>query len=180
MSMHSPDDIQYAMETTRVLVEPDRRIDTFGDTRFEFQLLSGLMDNVEQIRIRTGMVEAVRPRIVRPDSYSEIELEGFGDKARERLDALVGKMREQGQDLAFLNYGFRFKRGDVSEEIVHESMDEVRARILEEARQQGNPARAVIEGVDDAWEISIFKFTFEMILRSWEINRFDFQRRGLL
>src|SRR6187402_3313764 len=42
--MHSPDNIQYALETTRVLLEPDRRIDTFGDTRFEFQLLSELMD----------------------------------------------------------------------------------------------------------------------------------------
>lgn len=178
--MHSPDDIQYAMETTRILMEPDHRIETFGDTSFEFQLLSGLMDDTGKIRIRTGMVEAVRPRIVRPDAYSEIELEGFGDQARQRLDALIEKMRAEGQDLAFLNYGFRFKRGDVSEEIIHEPMAEVRERVLAEARRLGNPARAVIEGVDDAWEVSIFKFTFEMILRSWEINRFDFQRRGLL
>ena len=36
--MYSPDDVQYALETTRVLYEPDRRIDTFGSTRFEFEL----------------------------------------------------------------------------------------------------------------------------------------------
>ena len=41
---HSPDDIQYALETTEVLHEPDRRIDTFGDTRFEFRMISELMD----------------------------------------------------------------------------------------------------------------------------------------
>ena len=53
-------------------------------------------------------------------------------------------------------------------------------RVLDEARHAGNPAQAVIEGVDDAWEVSILKFSFEMIQRSWAINRFDFQRRGLL
>ena len=178
--MHSPDDIQYAMESTRVLMEPDRRIHTFGETRFEFQLLSELMDSTGKIRIRTGEVEALKPQIVRPEGYSEVELEGFDDKARERFDALVAKMRSQGQDLAFLNYGFRFKRGQVTEEIVHDSMAAVRDRVMEDARVKGNPARAIIEGVDDAWEVSIFKFSFEMIVRSWAINRFDFQRRGLL
>ena len=178
--MHSPDNIQYAMEATRVLMEPDRRIDTFGETRFEFQLLSELMDSTGKIRIRTGEVEALKPQIVRPNGYSEIELEGFDDKARERFDALVEKLRAQGQDMAFLNYGFRFKRGQVTEEIVHDTMEVVRDRVMEDARIRGNPARAIIEGVDDAWEVSIFKFSFEMIVRSWAINRFDFQRRGLL
>lgn len=178
--MHSPDNIQYAMESTRVLMEPDRRIDTFGETRFEFQLLSELMDSAGKIRIRSGEVEALKPRIVRPQGFSEIELEGFGDKARERFDAMIEKMREQGQDLAFLNYGFRFKSGQVSEEIVHDSLEVVRDRVMEDARLAGNPARAIIEGVDDAWEVSIFKFSFEMIVRSWAINRFDFKRRGLL
>ena len=178
--MHSPDNIQYALETTRVLLEPDRRIDTFGDTRFEFLLLSELMDRSGEIRVRSGEMEAMRPRILRPDAMQGIELEGFGDKARERLDSLIEKMQEQGRDLAFLRYGFRFRSGQVTEEIVHDSMDVVRDRVLEESRRLGNPARAVIEGVDDAWEVSVFKFAFEMIRQSWAINRFDFHRRGLL
>lgn len=178
--MHSPDDVQYAMETTRVLREPDRRIDTFGDTNFEFLLLSELMDQTGEIRIRTGAVEAVRPRLVKPDGLADIELEGFGAEARERFDRLVAHLRDQGQELAFLNYGFRFRRGDVREELVHDSMDAVRDRVMEEARQRGNPAQVIIEGVDDTWEVSIFKFTLEMIHQSMPINRFDFQRRGLL
>ena len=178
--MHSPDNIQYALETTRVLLEPDRRIDTFGDTRFEFLLLSELMDRTGEIRVRTGEMEALRPRILRPDSLQEIELEGFGDKAREQMDALIEKMQAQGKDLAFLRYGFRFRSGQVQEEIVHDSMEVVRDRVLEDARRLGNPARAVIEGVDDAWEVSVFKFAFELIRQSWAINRFDFHRRGLL
>ncbi|MCW1887809.1 hypothetical protein OKA04_23930 [Luteolibacter flavescens] len=178
--MHSPDNIQYALETTRVLLEPDRRIDTFGDTRFEFLLLSELMDRTGEVRLRTGEVEAMRPRILRPESMAEIELEGFGDKARERMDALIEKLKAEGKDLAFLRYGFRFRSGKVNEEIVHDTMDAVRDRVLEDARRIGNPAQAIIEGVDDAWEVSIFKFAFEMIRQSLPINRFDLHRRGLI
>lgn len=178
--MHSPDNIQYALEMTKVLREPDRRIDTFGETRFEFQLISELMDRAGEVRVRTGEVEAMRPRILRPEPYREIELEGFDDNARARLDAMVEKYRAEGKNLAFLQYGFQFKRGQVHEEIIHDSMDAVRERVLEDIRRTGNPARAVIEGVDDAWEVSILKFSFEMILRSHEINAFDFKRRGML
>jgi hypothetical protein len=178
--MHSPDNIQYALETTRVLHEPDRRIDTFGETRFEFQLISELMDRTGEIRIRTGEVEAMRPRILRPTAYNEVQLEGFDDSARARFDQLVAKLRSEGKDLAFLQYGFQFKRGQVHEEIIHDTLDAVRERVLEDIRRSGNPSRAIIEGVDDAWEISILKFSFEMILRSHEINAFDFKRRGLM
>ncbi len=178
--MHSPDDIHYALETTQVLREPDWRIDTFGETRFEFQLISELMDRAGQVRIRTGEVEAQRPRVMRPEAYREIELEGFDANARARFDQMVEKFRSEGRNLAFLQYGFLFRRGEVTEEIIHENIDVVRERVLEDIRRTGNPSRAVIEGVDDAWEISILKFSFEMILRSHEINTFDFRRRGLI
>ncbi|MBK1883921.1 hypothetical protein JIN85_15995 [Luteolibacter pohnpeiensis] len=178
--MHSPDDIQYALEMTKVLREPDRRIQTFGETRFEFQLISELMDRTGEVRIRTGEVEAMKPRILRPEPYREIELDGFDESARDRLEKLVDKLRAEGKNLAFLQYGFQFRRGQVSEEIVHDSIDAVRERVLEDIRRTGNPSLAVIEGVDDAWEVSILKFSFEMILRSHDINAFDFKRRGLL
>lgn len=178
--MPSQDDIQYAMETTRVLHEPDHRIQTFGETRFEFQLLSEPMDQVGKVRIRTGEVEAMKPRILRPEPYRDIELEGFDDDARARFDALVNKLREQGRDLAFLQYGFRFKRGTVSEELIEDPIEAVREKVLNDIRKTGNPSRAIIEGVDDTWEISLMKFSFEMILKSHEINAFDLKRKGLI
>lgn len=178
--MHSQDDIHYALETTRVLREPDRRIDTFGETRFEFQLISELMDRVGEVRIRTGEVEAQRPRIIRPEAYNEIQLEGFDASARSKFDRMLEKFRAEGRDLAFLQYGFQFRRGEVHEEIIHDNIDAVRERVLGDIRRSGNPSRAVIEGVDDAWEICILKFSFEMIMRSHEINTFDFKRRGMI
>ena len=178
--MHSQDNIHYALETTRVLREPDHRIQTFGETRFEFQLISELMDRVGEVRIRTGHVEAQRPRILRPEAFREVEFEGFNDSARARFEKMIEQFRAEGKDLACLQYGFQIRRGDVNEDIVHDSMDAVRERVLEDIRRSGNPSLAVIEGVDDAWEVCILKFSFEMILRSHEINAFDFKRRGMI
>lgn len=178
--MHSQDDIQYALATTRVLHEPDRRIDTFGETRFEFQLLSELMDDAGRVRIRSGEMDAHRPLIMRPEAYRDVELDGFDAETRARFDRMLEKFRAEGRDLAFMQYGFRFRRGRVREEIVHEPIEQVRERVLEDLRISGNPALAIIEGVDDAWEISILKFSMEMIMRSHQINTFDFKRRGLL
>jgi hypothetical protein len=56
----------------------------------------------------------------------------------------------------------------------------VRDRIVRDIESSGNPSRAVIVGVDDTWEISLIKFTMEMIGSSLEMNAFDFKRRGLL
>ena len=178
--MFRPDDIQYAWETTRVLREPDRRIETFGETRFEFQLLSEPMDEVGRVRLRSGELEAVRPRLIKPESFREIELEGFDERARVRLQAVIERLRAAGRNLAFLQYGFQIRRGRVAEELLHEPLGDVRDRVLERVRVSGNPSLAVIEGPDDAWEVSLFQFAFEMILRSQEINTFDFKRRGLL
>ena len=177
VSMATPDDVQYALEATQVLYEPARRIDTFGDTRFEFLLLSELMDTVGQVRIRTGEVEANRPQIIRPDAYeSAMEFEGFGDEAKRLYDW----MEQQGISPTFMQYGFKFKRGAVREELIHDSIEDVRARVVEEARLRGNPMQAVIEGVDDTWEISVLRFVMEMTAKSKEINLFDFKRRGML
>lgn len=178
--MQSEDDIQYALEMTKVIHEPDRRIDTFGETRFEFQLISELMDQVGVVKIRTGEVEAHPPRIIRPDAYREIAFEGFESAARERFERMIEKFRKQGHNLAFLHYGFSFKRSKVHEEVVHESIETVKEQVLAEQRRTGNPNRAIIEGVDDSWEIGVLKFTFEMILKSREINAFDFKRKDMI
>ena len=73
-----------------------------------------------------------------------------------------------------------FKRGNVTEELLHDSIDAVRERVLTDVRSTGDPMLAVMEGVDDAWEVSLLKFAIDMIGKSSDINTFDFKRRGLL
>lgn len=175
MSTLSPDDIAYAMEHTRVLHEPDRLIDTFGSTSFRFHLLTEPMDSVGTVRVREGWMEAERPRILKPDGYDDLLFEGFGEQAA----AFADWFRHHG-NLAFFQYGFSFAKRSLSEELVHSPVEEVRDRILGEIRSNGDPLRALIYGVDDSWEVSLIKFTMELIARSLRINVFDLKRRGLL
>ena len=169
--------IAYAMQETRLLYVPDRRIDSFGDSRFRFALVSELMDSVGCCRMRTGWVEAHRPLILRPPDLREIEMEGFSPE----VAGFFRWMQERGARLQpLINYGFQFARSSVEEELVHEGVREVEDRVVQEARSSGDPFRAVIHGVDDDWELSLLRFMVEMIQKSHEINIFDFKRRGLL
>lgn len=79
-----------------------------------------------------------------------------------------------------MEYGFRFGRSDVHEELVHEPVREVEEKLVQDALSSGDSFRAVVAGVDDAWEVSLLSFMLEMIQQSHEINLFDFRRRGLI
>lgn len=175
MSELSFDDISYAMETTVVAHEPDRLIDTFGTTNFEFQLLTEPMDEVGKVRVREGRMEAERPKILRPEGYDDLMFEGFGEQAE-----VFSEWFRQNGNMNFFKYGFNFAKRNFTESVVHESVEAVRDRILDDIRISGNPSRALILGVDDTWEISLLRFTIEMVGRSVNVNAFDFKRRGML
>lgn len=170
-------DTRYALQNTHVLYVPDRRIDTFGDTRFNFRLLAAPMDAVGHCRVRSGWVEARKPRILRPADMRGIETEGF---SRDMTRFFEWMMHHGAKLQALLKYGFQFSRSNTSEEYLHEDIREVSDRVVKEALHSGDTYRAVIRGVDDAWEVSLMYFMLEMIQQSHEINIFDFKRRGLL
>lgn len=168
---------EYAIKHTRVLYAPYRRIESFGETRFNFRLVSEPMDAVGHCRVRSGWVEAGRPRILKPRGMNGIETEGFSAEAAR----LFEWMQERGMPLqALVQYGFQFSRSEVQEEYLHEDMREVADRVVREAESAADPLRTVIEGVDDAWEVSLLCFAIQMIQQSHEINLFDFKRHGLI
>jgi len=170
------DDFQYAVENTRVLLAPDRRIATFGSTQFRFHLVTELLDRVNVIRVRDGRIEAEQPRIVSPAQYSKILLEGFGEEARRYADFLESR----SEKLAFLKYGFQFRKMDMVEEIVHGTLEEVTGRVRAGIKPADEQLTAIIEGVDDAWEVCLMKFTVDLVQQSTGGNLNDFRRKGLL
>jgi hypothetical protein len=174
--MWSEDDFQYAVENTRVIVAPEQQIATFGTTSFRFYLISELMDRADEVRVRDGRIHAERPQIVTPDHYARLLLEGFGEKAQQYVDAL----RERMRSISVLRYGFQFRKTDVIEDRVRGSIDAVIARTRTKVENANDPLSAVIQGVDDAWEVCLLKFTIDMIERSSGGNLGDFRRRGLL
>ena len=174
--MWSEDDFQYAAENTQVILAPEHQIATFGVTSFRFYLISELMDQVNEVRVRDGRIHAERPQIVTPEHYTRLLLEGFGDKAQRYVEQL----RERLRHVAVLRYGFQFRKTDVSENTFRESLVSVVERTKTRVQNSGEPLSAVIQGVDDAWEVCLLKFTIDLIERSSGGNIGDLRRRGLL
>ena len=174
--MITKDDFDYAIENTRVIVAPERQIATFGSTSFDFYLISELMDRVDQVRVRNGKIHAERPQILTPEHYCRLLLEGFGEKAERYIDQL----REHARNMAVLRYGFQFRKTDLSEQTLRDSLDSVINRTRRKVESKNESLSAVIHGVDDAWEVCLLKFTIDLIERSSGGNAHDFRRRGLI
>jgi hypothetical protein len=170
------DNFQYAIENTRVILAPDQQIATFGSTSFRFYLISELMDQVNEIRVRDGRIHAERPQILTPEHYCRLLLEGFGEKAAKYAELL----RDRSRDIAVLRYGFQFRRTDVVESRVRDTIDAVIERTRHQVERSEEPLSAVIQGVDDAWEVCLLKFTIDLIERSSGGNLGDFPKRGLV
>jgi hypothetical protein len=170
------DDFDYAIENTQVILAPERQIATFGSTSFNFYLISELMDRVDQVRVRNGKIHADRPQILTPEHYCRLLLEGFGEKAQRYVDQL----REHARNVAVLRYGFQFRKTDVTEQTLRDSIDAVINRTKRRVESENEPLSAVIQGVDDAWEVCLLKFTIDLIERSSGGNLGDFRKRGLL
>jgi hypothetical protein len=174
--MLNEDAIQYAIENTQVIVAPERRIATFGDTSFRFYLVTELMDSVGQIRVRDGRLHAERPQIITPGQIQRMLLEGFG----ERGEAFAEWLQEHAPQIAALKYGFRFRKTDVSDNVLHGSLEEVIGRLREEVGRSDDPLSTIIHGVDEGWEICLLKFASDLIQDSAGGNFGDFKKRGLL
>jgi hypothetical protein len=174
--MLNEDSFHFAIENTRVVRAPAQRIQTFGNTSFRFFLVTELMDSVNKVRVRDGRLHAERPQIITPGYFARQALEGFGEKAEEFL----GWLQENARDLAIMKYGFQFKKTDISEETVHCPVEDVVGRLNEEVVRRGDPMSAIIQGVDEGWEVCLLKFAADMIQESAPDNFGDMKKRGLL
>ncbi len=173
--MVSLDDFQYAMENTVVVRPPQQSIQTFGTTIFRFFLVTEFMDRANAIRVREGYIHAERPQILTPENMSKIMLEGFGERAEEFAEAL----RQNPGIGNFLKYGIQVQKRDVAESTASESMETVIGTI--DARiASSDETSAIIQGVDDAWEVCLLKFSMDIIQKSIEGNMRDLRGRKFL
>ena len=68
----------------------------------------------------------------------------------------------------------------MTEETLRDSIDSVINRTKRRVENSNEPLSAVIQGVEDAWEVCLLKFTIDMIERSSGGNLGDFRKRGLI
>ena len=174
--MLSPDDFSYALENTRVLLAPTKRLDTFGTSLFNYFLVTEPMDEVNRSRVREGHIHAERPQIITPQNIAGLFLEGFGNEGQRFAEQLSA----QTHRFAFLKYGFRVSKSDIRSYDVHESMENVAGKLKAELELKNEPLTALLTGVDDGWEVCLLKFMVDTIAASAPGNLGDFRERGML
>ncbi len=174
--MWKQSDFDYAIENTRILRVPTRRIATFGDTRFKYQFLSELMDEVDKVRVRSGEIHAQRPSLITPQTLSKLLLEGFGEETA----AFAEWLTNQGPQLTVLKYGFQIRKIAVADRVITAPIEQAIEMVSQEVSAREDSLEALIYGVDDAWEVCLLKFTVDIIQRSASGNLRDFRQDGLI
>ena len=175
MNPPSQSDIWYAINNTRIVLPPSRRLETFGVTDIHYHIISELMDCANKVRIREGRIQARKPQIITPASVQSESLEGFGEEAMRYLEWL----REHMSDLRILQYGFVIRKQEISEEIVTDNIDNVLTRVREAVRQKDDPLAAVVAGVDTPWEVCLLKMMVEVTSSSFPGNVRELERHRM-
>jgi hypothetical protein len=174
--MLTPDDFNYALENTRVVLEPRHRLATFGSSLLNYYLITEDMDAGNLSRVREGQIQADKPQIINPHHFAKLLLEGFGEKANDYAESISA----HASRFAFLKYGFQIRKAEFRTYDVHQALAQVVDNVVQDVTQKDDPFSAVITGIDDGWEVSLLKFTLELIQRSAGDNLQDFRNRGLL
>jgi hypothetical protein len=174
--MSDPDHFDYAMEQARVVIPPEKRLETFGNSFVNYYLVTEDMDQVNLSFVREGTIVAERPQIITPGNLSKFLLEGFGDEAGKYID----EVNEQAHKFAVLKYGFSVKKSDTRFYEVHEPLEQVLEKVKTDVMGRKDPMATVLAGIDAGWEVALLKFMLDMIMASGEGNVRDLRGRGLL
>jgi hypothetical protein len=173
--MLTQDDINYALENTRIVVPPRQRLSTFGTSLLNYHLITEDMDKVNHSRVREGQIHAEKPEILTPAYFSRLMLEGFGEKAQEYAQHISANP----ELFTFLKYGFRLKKTDIRTYDVGLSMAEVTEKIRNEIAAKDDPFAAILNGVDVGWEMALVKFMMDMVSQSAGRNWNELREGGL-
>ena len=156
----------YAVNNTEILQMPTRHLETFGATMVNYHLVSEPMDSVGQTRIREGRMQTAQPQIITPQAYSETLLEGFGEEANKYVEWL----REHEQNMKILQYGYTLKQESFSEHTVTKSKESVIAEIQADLEQRDDHMSALVDGVDDPWDVCLIELFWEIVQESAHTN----------
>ena len=168
--MESDDKIQFAIEHTEIIRRPKQKLATFGTTNVYYYLISELMDRVNVVR--EGRVIAAKPKIVTP-AYL-INLEGFSAEATRFFELLARKFPQES------GIFYSYRNDPLEMNIVSEPTDTVIENINHIIDQQENPLTAIIKGIDEMWDVSLLKFTFDLTRSSLYRNMTEMDSKGLL
>ncbi|MDR2862793.1 MAG: hypothetical protein LBV54_02785 [Puniceicoccales bacterium] len=169
-------DFWFAVNNTEIVMPPKRHLETFGNTIINYYLVSELMDAVGKIRIREGRMQALRPQIITPSSYSTTMLEGFGDQAKQYLEWL----KDNEDSVRILRYGYTLKQEAFSEQVLTDTPEAVLERVKQDVERKSDPFAAIIKGVDDPWDVCLVRLFWAVIQNSAPSNIRELHERHVL
>jgi hypothetical protein len=168
--MEPEERIQKALASTQVVRPPRQNLATFGATTLTYYIVTELSDLVNVVR--DGRVVAEKPRIVTPAYLSN--LEGFSPDARRYIEMML---EHNPQEPALF---YRYKNEPRGMDMVYEPSRQVIDNISNRLENAQEPLAAIIKGVEEAWDVSLLKFTYELTRRSLAGNISEMQARNLL
>ena len=175
MSSNPDFDRWYAAKSARFVLEPSHRLETFGNTLVNYHLVSELDDHPGKIRVREGRLEAHQPLVITP-RFQDVEFEGFGDEAREYFEFL----KRNEEHLRILQYGYHLKSDNFSEQIVTDRLSVVVERVKKSVIDSNDKFAAVIQCVDEPWDVALVELWLREIKRSAKGNIDELQANGKL
>lgn len=167
-------DFWYAVNNTELITSPASRLETFGDTVVNYYLVCEQMDSIEKVCVREGHLKALKPAIITPHDLGQIDLEDFGDDARQYAEWLA----ENEGELQILKYGFTLQKRELKEYVVTDHLDNVLDRVKTDVAALDDPLSAILVGVDDPWEVCLLKLMVELVQQSVLGNMQDIQQRA--
>ncbi len=168
--MESDDKIRSVIENTMVLRPPKQQLATFGITNVYYYMITELMHEVNVVR--EGRVIAARPKIVTPTYL--INVEGFSGPARRFIQMAA----EQNPHEPGILYSYKNETGEMN--IVSEPLGNILDNINRRIDNRNDPLSAIIKGVEEMWDVSLMKFTFELTRNSAYRNFSELYGRGRL
>ena len=154
--MPSYNEIWYAARTTQIVYMPRKLLETFGETRVTYNVVSSMEDDDGHVRLRTGLVKSARPLVLTPHYFRQQMLENFGDEAQSYFDHILSRQ----DNLRMV--------ADVADQLARAAQDDM------------NDVRGVIIGLDRYWEVSLMTFINALVKQSAPGNARDMARDGLL
>ena len=176
MRSKSDFDRWYAARNAKILLAPTHELETFGATLVEYHLISQLDDHPNKVRIREGRLEAHQPLVLTPSSFAEIHAEGFGVQAKQYLEWL----KENEESLRILQYGYHLKSDNYSEQVVTDTIEAVIERVKSDVMRGNYAFSAVLQGVDDPWDIALVELWRHEVERSAKKNIRELNASGKL
>ena len=177
--MNPEERIARAAYLTRVVRHPKKHLATFGESKLDFYVVTEPTyvelwpDQEAESVIRQGTVTASRPSLVTP--HYMLNLEGFSKDAYRYLDAMAHRYGPNSPGILY-----QYKSEPRKMEIVSGAVFDVANRVARDLDTQDEDNAVVITGVDDLWDVSLFKFIYDYTSSSTVSNAREMGAMGLL